>query len=171
MAPWKIHKNLESAQKQADARDKLLTWIKDNIVVGSDVRFAGMRSTQSYGKEVYRKVVSIEESKYSDKITYHNPSYISFEIEDYIPDFKKFRSYWTDPPYKEAHEKYLAQGEEITHPYKYVFVKSKNINIYSQNYHPEKGAILVAATNDAQNISEVFIDGEWKKIKDILKNV
>lgn len=163
-----LKKTKEAAQKAVDELDERIRWIRENVKIGSKVKFKGSRSTR-WNKNVYREVLefrsnSEDSPNFKYRRGYLNPDYVEFET--------KFK--YNTPEYKEAREKYEALPKIQRTYIIYLSSKENQIDIVSKNVDPtvERPELqtIVVAQNNVEFLDEIEINGEWVKVSKLIKN-
>ena len=153
------------AQRIIDREDRITTWVLQNLRPGMRVRFAGSRSNK--GSAYWREVLEVVQLDRFAEAVYKNPDYVSFEADI------SFRPYGENrEKYYEEYNRQQAEFRKI-HPDDRSFIKIPRtvaqVKVVSKNVsaNPRPHESVIVAENQAESLSEVFIDDKWVKAKDL----
>lgn len=129
--------------KNIDAYDEMMFWVAENVRVGDYVTFKGSRSNQYY----YRKVLEVD----------IQPRVICTAYGYY---------YGSQPIACDPYTHRLWNGNDYIH----VLLKSPTVNFMSRNVNKKTGQEeFIVARNCGDNLDTIMIDGEWHKVKGLIK--
>lgn len=157
----------EAAQKEIDKRDKILSWVRDNLQPGMKVRFSGSRSNK--GKNYWREVLDVKITERLEQVGYPNPDYVDFEPDIPYSPYGVNKQKWVD--------EYTRQKEEFQkihpddRPYLYLTCSAPDVHVVSKNISatPRIHESTIVANNSAYFLMEVEIDGIWVKAKELIR--